>query len=102
MPRKSRQQPQILQDAREAILLDYLQLRAQRPENKDAAERYDERGLKAMALAPSLDLCKALLRGERIHWQRLDAKQAPRYGIRYGRRRRDGCYTLDDFNDVRR
>lgn len=101
MSRKSRQQPQILHEAREAVLLDHLQARANRPENTDTAERATARGLKAVAVAPSLDICKAILRGERVHWQQLDDRQAPRYGIRYGHRRRDGCYTLDDFNDVR-
>lgn len=101
MPRRPRPHDRhpLLADAREAVLLDYLQLRARRPENQD---RDAIRGLKAMALAPDLHLCRALLRGERVHWSRLDPLQAERYGIRYGSRRHDGRYVLDDFNDVRR
>jgi hypothetical protein len=57
------------------------------------------RGLKALALAPTLLLCRALLRGERIHWSQLDQRGAKRYGLK--RRSPDDRYCLDDFNDVR-
>lgn len=100
--RRQHEPNQLIADAREATLLGYLRLRALRPENRTNAERQADRGVKATALAPTLDICRALLRGERIHWARLDAAQAPRYGIRDGRRRKDGLYALDDFNDVRR
>jgi hypothetical protein len=58
-----------------------------------------ERGLKAMMLAPTLDLCRALLRGERLPWPKLAYFQAQRYGLR--QRPDDGRVSLDDFNDVR-
>lgn len=103
MPTRKTVRPnQHLAAARKAVLLDYLDLRSRRPENRTWADRHADRGLKAMALAPTLDLCRSLLRGERVHWGLLDAAQAPRYGIRDGRRRKDGLYALDDFNDVRR
>lgn len=91
-----------LHDAQLAILHDYLELRAARPENRGAAERAAQRGLKATALAPTLHICRALLRGERIHWTKLDRRWGPRYQIRDGRRRADGRYILDDLNDVPR
>lgn len=74
---------ELLGDAREAILLNYLRLRALRPENRTAAERQAERGLKAVRLAPTLELCRALLRGERIPGGQLDTESARRYGIRH-------------------
>jgi hypothetical protein len=89
-----------LEDARLAILHDYLQLRAGRFENRTATERHAERGLKAVALAPTLKVCRALLAGERVHWTGLHAIQAERYGLR--RRRPDGRYSLDDFNSLAR
>jgi hypothetical protein len=58
-----------------------------------------ERGIKALLLSSSIEICRALLRGERVPWMRLDYFQAERYGLR--RRRSDGRYGLDDFNDVR-
>jgi hypothetical protein len=61
-----------------------------------------ERGLKAMALAPRIGTCRALLRGERVPWHHLDLQQAERHGLRDGARRPDGRYGLDDFNDARR
>jgi hypothetical protein len=62
----------------------------------------DARGLKALHLSTTLNNCRALIRGERIPWQDLDAKNAERYGLRDGHRRPDGRYGVDDFNDVRR
>lgn len=56
-------------------------------------------GIKATLLAPDIDVCRALLRGERIPWQRLDYFQAQRYGLK--QRHADGRYALDDFNDFR-
>lgn len=64
------------------------------------AGRQAERGIKAMMLSPTLDVCRALLRGERVPWNVLHYFQAERYGLR--RRQPDGRYDLDDFNDVRR
>lgn len=57
------------------------------------------RGLKALMLAPNLIICRALLRGERLPWFKLNHFQAERYGLR--RRHADGRYGLSDFNDVR-
>jgi hypothetical protein len=58
-----------------------------------------QRGLKAIALAPTLPICRALLAGERVHCSQLHAPGALRYGLR--RRNSDDRYCLDDFNDVR-
>ena len=58
-------------------------------------------GIKAMLLAPNLEICRALLRGERVHWTQLDYFNAQRYGVRDGRIHADGRLALDDFNDVR-
>jgi len=56
------------------------------------------RGLKALALAPTIFTYRALLAGERVPWNRLDYMQAMRYGLR--RRSKDPRVCLDDFNDV--
>ena len=58
------------------------------------------RGLKAMMLTRNLEVCRALLRGERVRWNVLDYWQAERFGLRV--RPKDGRVCLDDFNDVRR
>lgn len=65
---------------------------------------WTNRGIKAMMLSPcsrnGLDICRALLRGERVPWNLLNYWQAERYGLR--RRSKDGRYGLTDFHDVRR
>ena len=53
-----------------------------------------------MMLAPTIEICRALLRGERIPWRQLRPEQAGRFGLR--RRTLDGRYGLAEFNDVRR
>lgn len=58
-------------------------------------------GFKAMMLAPSLEVCRALLRGERLPAIHLDFRQAERYKLRDNHWRADGRYRLDDFNDRR-
>ena len=58
-----------------------------------------QRGLKALMLAPSLAVCRALLAGERVPWQLLDSVQARRYGLR--QRPRSSRLSLDDFHDLR-
>lgn len=63
-------------------------------------DRLSADGFKAMMLAPSIEVCRALLRGERIYWGHLDYHQAERYGLKH--RRPDGRYFLADFNDTRR
>jgi hypothetical protein len=55
-------------------------------------------GLKAMALAPTLQVYGALLAGERVPWTVLDYLQAMRYGLRVAPS--DGRVSLLDFNDV--
>lgn len=65
-----------------------------------AREEQAERGLKALMIAPTLELCRALLRGERVPWNVLRYDQLRRYGLR--RRPADGRVDLDDINDVRR
>jgi len=57
------------------------------------------RGLKALALAPSIAVCQALLRGEAVPWNTLDYWQAKRYGLRQRITDRSRL-TLDDFNDI--
>lgn len=58
------------------------------------------RGWKAVMLAPTIELCQALLRDERVPWRVLRPDQAERFGLR--RRTADDRYSLDDFNDVRK
>jgi hypothetical protein len=70
---------------------------AHRPPPSDP---YARRLFKALMLAPTLMLCEALLRNERVPWQQFDPRQAERFGLR--RRTTDGRYALDDFNDIRR
>ena len=58
------------------------------------------RGWKALMLAPNIDICRALLRGERVPWRTLRPEQAERFGLK--RVHDDGRVALDDFNDVRK
>lgn len=95
--RKRAYRASLLEDGRLAILADYLERRSRRPHNAEPAYA---RALKAVALAPTITICRLLLRGERVHWKLLDAKGAERYGLRDGCRRRDGRHALEDFNDV--
>lgn len=81
----------------EAIIGPY---REQLTERQLEREREAARGLKAMALAPTIGVCRALLAGERAPWNVLDYFAAEQFGLR--RRGGDGRYSLDDFNDVRR
>jgi len=37
--------------------------------------------LRALRLAPDIDTCAALLRGEKVHISRLDTEWAKRYGL---------------------
>jgi hypothetical protein len=55
--------------------------------------------LKALLLAPTLAICEALLRGERVPWWRLDFDQARRFRIRPGHEGLPRVH-LEDFNDV--
>src|SRR5262245_24162629 len=71
---------------------------AQVTERVKAMEAEAIRGLKALALAPTLPLYHALMSGERVPWWQLDHAQAERFGLR--RRHDDNRYGLDDFNDV--
>lgn len=59
-----------------------------------------QRGWKAIMLAPNIEICRALLRGERVPWNTLNYFQAERFGLK--KRSPDWRYGLDDFNDVRR
>lgn len=59
---------------------------------------YYARVWKAMLLAHNVDICCALLRGERVPVTALDYFQGARYGLRS--RNTEGRYTLDDFNDI--
>jgi hypothetical protein len=68
-----------------------------REEARQAAEAV--RGIKALMLAPHIEICRALLRGERIPWNQLRYEQLRRHGLR--RRPADGRLALDDVNDVR-
>lgn len=83
----------LLDEQAEEALADLQQYLAYR-------ETWSKRGLKAMMLAPTLDICRALLRDERVPWNVLSYFQCERYGLR--RRQPDGRYGVDDFNDVRR
>jgi hypothetical protein len=72
----------LAENAREAILLDYLRLRANRPENQNAAERLARRGIKAWLLAPNIATYEALMDGQTVPESKLNAKVARRYGRR--------------------
>lgn len=71
-----------------------------RHSNKLREERA-QRISKAMAISPTVYVCEALLRGERVPWQALDYWVAERYGLREGAPENDR-FTLDDFNDIPR
>jgi len=60
-----------------------------------------EDGIKAMMLSPTLQICRALLAGERVPWQLLDQAQARRYGLRSSPLG-DGRVSLAEFWNVRR
>ena len=49
-----------------------------RPPPEDL-ETEASRGLKAMALAPTLEICQALLRGEKVPLERLDQEAVRRF-----------------------
>jgi len=57
-----------------------------------------QRGLKALALAPTIFIYRALMADERVPWGKLAYFQAERYGLR--RRHDDNRYGLADFHDV--
>lgn len=80
---QSRQQHPALAAAREAVLLDYLRLRALRPENQTPEAREAKRIEKAWCLAPSPEIKDALLRGERVPVELLDQVWVRRYGLRH-------------------
>jgi len=82
-------------DIEEYLLADAQTERARQEWRQDAE---CIRGLKALALAPTLDLCRSLLRGERVPWNQLLFAQLRRYGLK--RQPPDGRLSLDDINDV--
>jgi hypothetical protein len=45
-------------------------------------KREADRVFKAMMLAPTLEICEALLRGERVPLTKLDSEWAKRFGLR--------------------
>jgi hypothetical protein len=51
-----------------------------RIDDREAAEA--RRGLRALALAPTLALCQALLRGEQVPLEQLRQDAVRRYGLR--------------------
>lgn len=62
-----------------------------RPANPGAVAQHDTNGLgladtsrvwRALMLAPSLEVCLALLRGEEVPLERLDVEWAQRFGLR--------------------
>lgn len=67
-----------LANAREAILLEEAQRRARRTRGDDEIARIS----RAMALAPTLDVCKALLRGESVPISSLDLHWVRRLGLK--------------------
>jgi hypothetical protein len=71
-----------LQNARIAILLDYLRLRAHRPENQSAAARLARRGIKAWLLAPDIATYEALMDGQTVPRAKLNGHALRRYGLR--------------------
>jgi hypothetical protein len=77
---------------------EYLRLDAEArrlPVDPDAPRLF-----KAFMLAPRLEICEALLAGERVPWWRLDFDEARRFKLRPGRERLERL-SLEDFNDVR-
>jgi hypothetical protein len=79
---------------------EYLNLdqEAHRPPPVDHEAR---RGFKAMMLAPTIEICQALLAGERVPWWVLNGEQARRFKLRAGLYPLDERVGLDDFNDAR-
>jgi hypothetical protein len=51
-----------------------------RIDERDAAEI--RRGLRALALAPTFEICQALLRGEKVPIELLDQDAVRRYGLK--------------------
>lgn len=80
----------------ERYLDDYVAAHEAWRQTELAAEA--RRGLKAMALAPTLELYRILLAGERVPWMVLNYFPAMRYGLRHAPP--DGRVSVDDFNDV--
>jgi hypothetical protein len=72
----------LLDTAREAVLLDYLRLRANRPENQTAAERFARRGIRAWQLAPTPAIYEALMAGETVPIAKLNPEAVQRYGLK--------------------
>ena len=79
----------------DAYIDEYVDARAGWRQSEEAREA--RRGLRAMALAPTLALYEALLAGERIPWTELEFLQAKRFGL--SRAPADGRVCLDDFNE---
>jgi hypothetical protein len=66
-----------LEDARLAVELD------EQTRRQNVAEREDaNRVWRAMMLAPTLEVCEALLAGESVPLERLDAEWTKRFGRR--------------------
>jgi hypothetical protein len=67
-----------LENARLAILADYLERRAHRSDDRDDLNRI----WRAMMLAPDIDVCLALLHGETVPMSRLNFVWIRRLGLR--------------------
>jgi hypothetical protein len=72
----------LLEAAREAVLLDYLRLRALRPENQASAARLARRGIKAWLVAPDIATYEALMDGQTVPRTKLNGHALRRYGLR--------------------
>jgi hypothetical protein len=92
LPEQMREDFRLLDEHAEQILADlgdYLQER----------ENQAQRGFKALMLAKTVEVCRALLARERVPWNVLNYVQLRRYGLK--RTPADGRLDLDDVNDVR-
>jgi hypothetical protein len=86
MAPSTRPHPAIV-EAREVIALE-----------QEAEDIRLRRVFRAMELAPTLHLCRELLRGEQVPTSRLDPDAVRRYGLRNGTT--PDRVTLDDFNHI--
>ncbi len=74
--------PKVIGEAREAVLLDYLRLRARRVENRTAAESLARLGVKCWILAPNIAVYVALMDGQKVPLRKLNPDAVRRYGLK--------------------
>jgi hypothetical protein len=71
-----------LENARLAVLADYLERRAAREYDASDEAEQARRGIRAWQLAPTIAIYQALMRGESVPVSALDQRAVRRYGFR--------------------